>query len=89
MSNLNWDTVEQDLSTAQDIIDSHYDIDLDETMVGIQEVTYVPEGSIQIARAAWVVELEETLEAKYGEQAGCDMARKLMTALIIQGEAVH
>ena len=88
MSTLDWDTVEQDLSTAQDIIDSHYE-DLEETMVGIQEVTYVPEGSIQIARAAWVVELEETLEAKYGERAGCDMARKLMTALIIQGEAVH
>ncbi|MDF2939800.1 MAG: hypothetical protein K0R66_442 [Gammaproteobacteria bacterium] len=88
MNDLNWKTMEQDLSTAQDIIACHYE-NLEETVVGIQEVTYVPEGSIQISRADWVVELEETLEAKYGEEEGCELARKVMTALITQGEFIH
>jgi hypothetical protein len=88
MNDLNWKTMEQDLSTAQDIIACHYE-DPEETVVGIQEVTYVPEGSIQIERADWVVELEETLEAKYGEKEGCEVARKVMTALITQGELIH
>jgi|GEM_PF-2511232 len=88
MQNYDWDTMEQDLTTAQDIIASHYE-DLEETIVGIQEVTYVPEGSIQIERADWVIELEETLEAKYGEEVGCNAARRVMTALITQGETIH
>jgi hypothetical protein len=88
MNHFDWDTIEQDLTTAQDIIASHYE-DLEETVVGIQEVTYVPEGSIQIERAGWVIELEEALEAKYGEETGCEVARKVMTALITQGEPIH
>lgn len=88
MNICDWETIEQDLTTAQDIIASHYE-DVEETVVGIQEVTYVPEGSIQIERADWVVELEETLEAKYGEEAGVEAARKVMTVLITQGELIH
>ncbi|MDF2530339.1 MAG: hypothetical protein K0Q57_1219, partial [Gammaproteobacteria bacterium] len=87
MNSLDWDKMEQDLSTAQDIIACHYE-DPEETVVGIQEVTYVPEGSIQISRADWVIEFEETMEAKYGEKEGCEMARKVMTVLITQGELI-
>jgi hypothetical protein len=80
--------MEQDLLLAQDIINSHIE-DSEESIVGIQEITYVPEGSMQVERADWVIELEEALEEKYGLEEGREAASKVMTALLIQDESIH
>lgn len=82
-----WNTKETDMDLAEGILARHFEEPEEE--VGIQEVTVVPEGSLISRRADWVIELEETLEAKYGEEMGQDVAARVITTLMIQDETIH
>lgn len=84
---MEWLTKEQDMDIAHDILAHHYEEPEDE--VGVQEVTITPEGSMLVERAQWVIELEETLEARYGEEAGYDVAQRVVAQLLMQGEQIH
>lgn len=83
-----WKTKQQDLALAQDIINRYCD-ETGSTEVGIQEVTIMPEGSMQVERAEWVIRLEEALEHKYGVKVGDDITRRVLATLITQGQSLH
>lgn len=82
-----WITKENDMNLVEVILAKHYEEPEEE--VGVQEVSVVQEGSVISRRADWVIELEETLEAKYGEEVGQDVAAKVITTLMIQDETIH
>jgi hypothetical protein len=83
-----WTTKEQDLRLAKDLINKYCD-ETGRSEVGIQEVTIIQEGSMHVERAAWVVELEEALERKYGAKVGGNIAKKVLASLITQDSTIH
>lgn len=83
-----WNTKEQDLSLAKEIINQYCD-ETGRSEVGIQEVTIVQEGSLHVERADWVVQLEETFEKKYGKKVGQDVSKRVLATLITQGSIIH
>ena len=82
-----WITKDHDMTIAEGILAKHYEEPEEE--VGVQEVTVIQEGSVLIERADWVIELEETMEAKYGEELGLDVAARVITTLMISDETIH
>ncbi len=82
-----WITKEQDMSTAHDILSTYYEDPEDE--VDLEAVRVIQEGSILIERADWIIELEDTMEAKYGADYGELISARVMTLLMAQGEAIH
>ena len=84
---MEWTTKEQDMMLANNILTSHYE-EVEEEL-GVQEVTIRQEGSMYVIRADWVVELEETLEAQYGEKIGNEIAQRVISTLLTQGEKIH
>ena len=82
-----WMTQEQDMNIAHDILASYYDETEDE--VELEEVTVTQEGSLLVARAEWVVDLEETMEARYGQKHGEIVAARVMTLLLAEGAEIH
>ena len=85
---IEWGTKEKDLSTARSLL-SQYTADIEERFLGLQEVTVVREGSIQIERADWVLELEDIYQQEYGAEKGSRIAQNVLTALVTQGQTVH
>lgn len=84
---MEWITKEQDMNIAHDILAHYYEEPEEE--VGIQEVVITPEGSMLVERADWVIELEETLEQRYGEVEGYELAQRVVATLLMQGEQIH
>lgn len=82
-----WLTKAQDMSIAHDILSAYYE-DSDEE-VDLEAVKITQEGSILIERAEWIIELEDTMEEKYGPDYGELVAARVMTVLLSQGEAIH
>ena len=82
-----WLTKEQDMNTAHDILSAYYEDSEEE--VDLEAVKVTQEGSILIERAEWIIELEDTMEEKYGENDGELIAARVMTILLSQGEAIH
>ncbi len=82
-----WITQEQDMEIARDIINDYYDETDDE--VDIEEIRMIPEGSLMIERAPWVLDLEDEMESRYGQDKGIQVAAKVMTLLMAEGEAIH
>ncbi len=85
---ITWQTKDKDLALAQDILHQHY-ADAEGYEVGFQEILFNPDGDIQVQRADWVIELEETFEAKYGLKEGRTISQRVMTALLTQGHDIH
>lgn len=84
---MEWLTKEHDMNIAHDILAHYYEEPEEE--VGVQEVTITPEGSMSVERAQWIIELEDTLEERYGEVKGYELAQRVVAALLTQGEQIH
>jgi hypothetical protein len=82
-----WLTKQRDLRTAIDILFRHFEGP--KVQVAIQEISVTLDGPIDISRPEWLVELEETFEAQYGDQKGNDIMRRVLSTLIVSGEVVH
>lgn len=83
-----WQTKAEDIKIAKELLLRHC-TDEQETEVGLQEVRLVEDGGVWITRADWVIELEEFFEARYGEVEGNLVTKRVVTALLTQGERVH
>ncbi len=82
-----WLTKEQDMNTAHNILSAYYE-DYEQE-VDLEAVKVTQEGSILIERAEWIIELEDTMEEKYGADYGELVSARVMTILLSQGEAIH
>ncbi len=88
LSHADWQTMEQDVSLAHEVITRHHDGD-GPLSVYLQEATISLEGSIDIKQADWVVELQEQYELKYGEEKGDEVLKRVLTALLTHGTTIH
>jgi|LakMenE18May11ns_1017448.scaffolds.fasta_scaffold7396066_1 hypothetical protein len=77
----------QDFLRAKEIIFRHSEGPGDS--VGIQEMIITQEGSVQMIRPSWIIELEETFEEKYGHDKGQKVFKEVITKLMIHSETVH
>ena len=87
MAGREWETREHDLQTAWRVIFSHYQFNESET--GYHELALEVADGHGISRADWVIDLEETFERQYGEVRGRDVANKVLTELMTDGETRH
>ncbi len=83
-----WQTMERDVSLAHEVITRHHDGD-GPLSVYLQEATISLEGSIDVKRASWVVELEEQYELQYGEERADEVLKRVLTALLTHGTTIH
>lgn len=84
---MSWSTREHDMEVAMEIIDRHADDD--QLELGLQEITIIQEGTLEVERSGWVIELEKTFEEQYGSRKGQTIARRVLTALLLQGEVTN
>jgi hypothetical protein len=84
-----WPTMEQDISKAHDVIMRHNAVEDGPLSVYLQEATIWLEGSVEVTRASWVVELAETFEQQYGKNKGYEILCRVLTALLTNGETIH
>jgi hypothetical protein len=83
-----WNTMEQDISQAHEIIVRYHDED-GPIALYLQEATVWLEGSVEIKQADWVIALQEFYENQYGEHKGNEILRRVLTALITHGFTIH
>lgn len=84
-----WPTMEQDILRAHDVIMRHNTSDDGPLSVYLQEATIWLEGSVEVTRASWVVELAEVFEQEYGKIKGNEILCRVLTALLTNGETIH
>jgi hypothetical protein len=84
-----WPTMEQDISKAHDVIMRHNTSEEGPLSVYLQEATIWLEGSVEVTRASWVVELAEVFELQYGKKKGNEILCRVLTALLTNGETIH
>ncbi len=85
-----WPTMERDISEAHNVIFRHHTSSEDgQLSVYLQEATVWLEGSVEVTRASWVVELAETFEQQYGKLKGYEILCRVLTALLTNGETIH
>jgi hypothetical protein len=84
-----WQTMERDVSLAHEVITRHHDGEEGHLSVYLQEATISLEGSIDIKRAGWVIELQEQYELQYGEERGDEVLKRVLTALLTHGMTIH
>lgn len=82
-----WVTQEQDMEIARDIINDYYDETEEE--VDLEEIRMIQEGSLLVERAPWVLDLEDEMAVRYGETKGSEVAARVLTLLMAQGEAIN
>lgn len=87
MKNQVWNTRQKDINTALDIMVRYFDGS--KGILGIHEVTATLDGSIDVHRPNWIVELEKKFEELYGEKKGLYITNKVLSALITSGQTVH
>lgn len=82
-----WDTQEQDLTLARNIIEQHSP-DLDN--VGLLKfVVNTKARSLSLELADWVSVLTKEFIEKYGLIQGNEITRKVLTRILTAGETVH
>jgi len=83
-----WPTQKEDMRLAEELLIRHFHDD-GEGEFGVEEVTVVQEGSLNVERATWVIELEEAFQDKYGESKGLKITNSVISELIITGKKRH
>ena len=89
ITHADWSTMEHDISRAHQVIMRHNHSEDAQTSIYLQEATVWLEGSVEVTRASWVVELAEDFEQQYGKKKGDEVLRRVLTALLTHGETVH
>jgi len=84
-----WATMEQDIFRAHEVIMRHNSVEDGPISIYLQEATVWLEGSVEVTRAPWVVELAEIFEQQYGKIKGDEVLRRVLTALLTYGETIH
>lgn len=84
-----WATMEQDITKAHEVIMRHNSSDDGHLQIYLQEATIWLEGSMEVKRAAWVVELAEAFELQYGKIKGHEILCRVLTTLLTHGETIH
>lgn len=84
-----WSTMEKDIIKAHEIIMRHSTSEETHQKIYLQEATIWLEGSMEVKRAAWVIELAEIFEIQYGKNKGNEILCRVLTALLTHGETIH
>ena len=82
-----WRTRQKDLKTALDVLFRHFEGT--RVQVAIHEIVVTLDGSVDIYRPDWLIDLEETFEHQYGAAKGGTITKRVLSALMTSGQPVH
>lgn len=84
-----WPTQEEDLQIAADIIDEHISIHDDEPISLLQILFKGDDENFNIEVSEFMADIAEHFVHRYGEEKGKDIARKVLTKLLLVNRTIH
>ena len=85
----NWPTQEQDMNTAQCIIEEYANASNSESLSLFELVVNKTEKRMGFRLSSWVLFMAAHFQSIYGENQGDFVTRQILTRYIINGETIH
>lgn len=85
----NWPTEKNDMRTANAIIEKYLDLSEGEPLGLIEVIVNEKNEEIDVRPAAWVEELAEYFNTKYGHEYGQGITSMVITRCLLKGETIH
>lgn len=87
--NRNWPTKDQDMITAQRIMEEYANEQETDSLGLFELVVNQEEKRMDFRLSSWVLMLAEHFKSLYGENKGDFITRQVISYCIIKGETVH
>lgn len=87
--NEDWPTQEEDLQMAAEIIDEHISVHDDEPISLLQIAFKGDDDNFNIEVSDFLAGITEHFVYRYGEKKGKDIARKVLTKLLLVNKTIH